>query len=228
MQDNDKLEEVGKRVESAEAKSRLLVGERDDALKREKEKEIERKELFQEVERQKFAFNLATADADRLRKELDALKQTNNELEEKTKTTGRNKHEEGYQAVTRVAQLQAELKKQAEKKERSGDIEGLQGTNAVKLEVRFDLIHPGDIWCLPWIFGTERKHLQVARRELNRMRTMVLMPIVEEMEELKLHIVASEVIFSFFHNRSPTEQMEMYNIFSCGVHVGRFIRSGCI
>ena len=34
--------------------------------------------------------------------------------------------------------------------------------------------------------------IEVARRELNRMRTMVLLPALEELEELKLHVVASE------------------------------------
>lgn len=68
--------------------------------------------------------------------------------------------------MTRVAELQAELQKQATRRERSGDVDLLQGTNSVKIEV--------------------------ARRELNRMRTMVLLPALEELEELKLHVVASE------------------------------------
>ena len=79
---------------------------------------------------------------------------------------GKTKHEQGYQTVTRVAELQAELLKQAQVQKSRGDADALQGTNTVKIEV--------------------------ARRELNRMRTMVLLPCLEELEELKLHVVASE------------------------------------
>ena len=79
---------------------------------------------------------------------------------------GKTKHEQGYQTVTRVAELQAELQKQAQVQKSRGDADALQGTNTVKIEV--------------------------ARRELNRMRTMVLLPCLEELEELKLHVVASE------------------------------------
>ena len=164
--DKDRLEQAGARTETAEAQTRLLAAEAADLRKRDAEKEAHRKELLQEVKRQEMLVNLANADADKMRKEVEALKKTNEELEEKAKTSGRNKHEDGYQAVVGVAALKAQLAAEAVKKERSGDADLLQGTNAVKLEV--------------------------ARRELNRMRTMVLMPILEEMEELKLHIVSSE------------------------------------
>ena len=120
-------------MEEAEAQCRLLAAQRDDLVKRDAEREVQRKE---ELEKHKSLCNMATADAERLRKDCNALRESNAKLEESVKNAGRNKHEEGYQQVTRVAELQAELQKQATRRERSGDVDLLQVRSRVKLSMK--------------------------------------------------------------------------------------------
>ena len=100
-----------------------------------------------------------------LQKETSDLKQKCLTSEQALNELRKTKQQLQYESTTRVAELQAQLQKAAEEQRCRGDADAIQGTNSVRIEV--------------------------ARRELFRMRKAMKL-VITEMEELRTHQLSVE------------------------------------